>query len=34
MKALGHAALAANHKLELTMIAAADLEEESKVRRV
>jgi len=31
MKALGHAALAANHKLQLVMIAAADLEEEAKV---
>ena len=30
LKALGHAALAANHKLDLVMIAAADLEEDSK----
>jgi len=29
-KALGHAALATNHKLQLTYIAAADLEEEAK----
>ena len=33
IKAMGHAALAANHKLQLTFIAAADLEEESKVRK-
>jgi len=31
-KALGHAALAANRKLELTYIAAADLEEENKMQ--
>ena len=30
IKALGHAALAANHKLDLVLIAAADLEEECK----
>ena len=30
IKSLGHAALAANHKLQLTHIAAADLEEEMK----
>ncbi len=30
IKALDHAALAVNHKLSLTYIAAADLEEETK----
>ena len=31
IKALDHAALAVSHKLKLTYIAAADLEEETKV---
>ena len=32
IKALSHASLAANHKLKLTHIASADLEEETKIK--
>ena len=32
IKALEHAALATNHKLKLTTIAAADLEDETKIK--